>query len=483
MDIFVPPSITEIFNKGFLSIPYFTRAVLEEDIHPEQEKFLDDIRSKFMSLVECSLTTGNRWGKGDFIKILFAWFSTYRPIDPKFKDKPLSILNTSISQDQANIVFDKFESSLMEKKLWSWLIKDVKKSPFPHIIFKTGITWWFRNASQNGKFLEGRNYALANFDEADLQTDFPNFIEDIMAPRLWDVGGRLLWSTTPRRGKRNAFKQWNALETKIKAGNSSAYLALRGDSRNNTFLSPVAIDRMNALPDRLKNKNVLGIYDDTEGAISYEALDFCEMIADGLTDYPIPGKKYVSTYDFARSTTFNVGVTVELGSPLQLRSIERRQDPGKRNREYWQLIAKSVRDRHKKWRGALGMDITGLGDVLSSFLSDVPHTPFNFGLGHGSLRNEIIETGISVISCGEIGIPLSDPRLNVVMRGELWSARDELLDFTPDALDHVNWDFVCALFMAIFIAKGHKVKRGKSASMPNSSIACIKGVNRYAVLS
>lgn len=477
IDLNIKKSFRDKVQKAFTDPIYFVYEFLEEEMHEDQKKAMRLIHNKDESALVC----GNRWGKGDLLKHYFAYLAAFKPVEKKFADRKLNMLNTSISQDQANIIFDKFCDTLLDKPKFSWLIKDYKKSPFPHIIFKTDVTLWFRNSSQDGKFLEGRSYFFANFDEADLQRDFKWFINEILSPRLWDFGGQLCWTTTPRRGKKNAYKLWDTMNSQIKAGNKKI-VTFRGDSRNNTFLSEKAIEKMNALPERLLNKNVKGIFEDSYGEITQESLDFCELQSAGMLSEPIAGCKYINTWDFARSHTFNVGVTIEVSDPLQLRSIERKQDPGKRNKLYWQHVCMRVRDRGSKWKGVTGIDATGIGDVLSSFLCDTAHIPFNFGKGQGALRDEIVDTGVAAIQCGEIGLPLSDPRLNIVTNGELWSARDELSDFDRNTLDTLIWDFACALFMGIYLAKGKRGKvNSKSKIIPSISVPAITGAPKYAM--
>lgn len=473
MDIVIKKSMKDLICRGFKSPSVFAREILELDLHEEQEECIEQMRLKD----HFGLTTGNRWGKGDLVVIYSAWLAAYKPVAEKFQHKKLGILNTSISQDQANIVFDKFNDQLLDRPKFSWMIKDVKRSPFPNIKFKSGVEWWFRNASQDGKFLEGRSYFFINFDEADLQKDFKKFIEEIIMPRLWDFGGGLCWTTTPRRGKKNAYKIWDYLSKQNKLKNDKIGL-YRGDSRKNKFLHTSAIERMNKLPKRLFNKNVIGLYEDSDGVISNEMCDFSELISDGAQDGPMPGGKYINVWDFARSHTFNVGLTIELCQPLQLRSWERmKDDKNNRNRAYWQLVTKRVKDRHLKWGGRTIIDATGIGDVLASYLKDIH--PVEIKL-HTNLRNQIIEIGLSVFENGEIGIPLET--VNQVIQNEYWSLRDELTDFDPAALDYIIWDFVCCLFIGCWFARGYRSNSSKSKKkMPPRCIPMAKGVKKNAM--
>jgi len=472
VDIVIKPSFKKMIQRAFADDTIFAREILEMDTHEEQDECLHMMRGK----EHMGITTGNRWGKGEVVLIKGCHVCFYKPVPEKFKEKNLSILNTSISQDQANIVFDKFMETAVDKPKFNWLIKEIKKSPFPHIIFKNGMTWWFRNASQGGKYLEGRSYLWANFDEADLQNNLKEFLEDILWPRLWDVGGFLSWTTTARRGKRNAFKVWDHLNKQIKAGDNTLGI-YRGDSRKNKFLHESAIVRMNKLPLRLLNKNVKGMYEDSQGDIHHEMLDYCELISDGLKTKPEAGARYVHSWDFARKTTFNVGVTLELSEPLQLVSFERTQDnKSNKNKQYWQLIANRVRNRQNLWKGKTAIDGTGIGDVMDSFLYDIKPTSV---LLASKVRNDIIETGMLCIQTGGIGIPLS--QMQQVLNGEFWSAKDELIDFDREALDEIIWDFVCALFIGIWIAKGHHYKKKSKKSIPPRVQPMAKGVTRHVV--
>lgn len=480
LDIIIKPSFKDLIVRGYKNTVTFAKEIMETDLHDEQKECLRDMRLKSHTGITC----GNRWGKSELINIYSSFIASYKPLPDNLKHKKVSILNTSISQDQANIVFDKFCENFLERPKFSWTIKDVKKSPFPHITFKTGITWWFRNASLNGKYLEGRSYLYANFDEADLQNDLMKFIDDILWPRMWDYGGGISWTTTPRRGKKNAFKVFDMLCKKVGRGDND-YFYFRGDSRNNKFLPQSAIDRMNKLPKRLLNKNVKGLYEDSNGVISNEHCDYAEILSDGLLDSPQPGAKYINIWDFARTSTYNAGITIELSDPLQVRSWERTQDvKGTKSREYWQLIKKRVRDRHTKWKGRTIIDATGIGDVLASDLRDIKPLEIKF---NSNLRTEIIEEGISAFEHGHIGIPFNGSNthkpIEQVLNNEYWCLRDELTDFDPEALDYIIWDMVCVIFIGIWYSKGKRPSVKKKSKNKNSIIVpLIRGVSKNGII-
>ena len=475
MEILIKKTFKEKLEKGFNDPVYFHQEILQRDLHKGQKTCLRN-----MKLKDSFILCGNRYGKGDIGAAYLAWLAFYKPVPKKYKDINISILNTSISQDQANIIYNKFDENFTNINTFSWIIKDIKKSPFPHIIFKNKITWWFRNASQNGKYLEGRSYFHINFDEADLQDNYYEFVTEILGPRVWDHGGTISHMTTPRRGKRNSYKLFNNMKKEYDLGNKNVYIH-KGDSRENIFLHKKAIEKMNNLPERLFRKNVLGEYSDSDGTITSETLDQAEKNSIGLLETPRKDHTYFNGWDLARSSTFCTAATIEKNlkdteRPLQLVSWERFQDAN-RDRNYWQKVERSIKRRNEIWRGQTVIDKTGIGDVVFNYIEDMSPPPIGIQLGQqrGKLREDIINEGLSTIENGKIGIP---PSIEQIYNNELWTLRDELSDFDQNHTDVIIWDFVCALFLAIYIANGHQIQtKEKKRTIPN--IVAVKGSSKY----
>ena len=312
MDFIIKPSFKDMLIRGFNDRIYFINEILEEEVHPGQIKALKGIEKAHTSYLSC----GNRFGKGEVACFDGAWHCMYKDVDEKFKNKKLSALNSSVSQDQANIILDKFIERCASKKKYAWMIQDIKHSPFPHVIFKNGITWWFRNASQDGKFLEGRSYFFANFDEVDLQRNAKRIIDDVIKPRLWDYNGKLTIMGTPRRGKKNAYGIWKEM---LAEEDQSQVFNMHGDSRLNTFLHHTAVEKMTKLPTRLLNQNVLGLFEDSDSPIPADIVDYCEQISTGLTPVPSETGIYVNGWDLARSSTWCTCATIDVSqTPFQL---------------------------------------------------------------------------------------------------------------------------------------------------------------------
>ena len=122
-NIIVTKTLTQKIRKGFLDIPYFVHEFIEEDTHAEQDQCLRGMRLRPVT----TISSGNRWGKGDLIDFYMTWLAVYKPFAEQFKKKEVSILNTSISQDQANIVLDKFKSKILQKPKMQAFVSDVKQ--------------------------------------------------------------------------------------------------------------------------------------------------------------------------------------------------------------------------------------------------------------------------------------------------------------------------------------------------------------------
>lgn len=463
MEIIIKPSVKDMLLRGFNDITYFVRELLEEDLHEEQEKWLKNSLYTRYSFIRA----GNRWGKGDCGMFKGAYLAFYKPVAKRFKGKKVHLLNTSISQDQANIILNKFEERLLDKKYFSWLITGVKYIPFPHIIFKNNVVWWFRNATLGGKYLEGRSYYWTNFDEADLQPDLAGLIEKIIEPRTWDMNGFIDIMTTPRRGKKNSYilwKKWEAI-----ADNGGVCL-MKGDSRNNKFLPIEAIARMNSMPTRLLNQNVLAEWTSDAGAWTDDAIEYSKNIATGIIENPVPGHLYVKAWDLARSSTWCVCVIIDITKPHQIvHCIRFQESADNRNPEYWRLVEAKIKVVHKRWPGTTVIDFTGVGDVVGSYIQSI--NPVMIKLNE-RLKADLITHGITEFEHGNVGLPHIE---HVAKDGTVWLAENEVRDFQENT-HGIIWDFVCALFLAMWVADGKEAGRKEKKARP--AITGVRGVSK-----
>ena len=79
-----------------------------------------------------------------------------------------------------------------------------------------------------------------------------------------------------------------------------------------------------------------------------------------------------------------------------------------------------------------------------------------------------------MIEMGKLGIP----NIEQVIDNELWTLRDEFADFDPENLKVVIWDMVCAIFLAIWIAKGKRFST-KEKKRPIPTVIAVRGRNKH----
>lgn len=466
MDFTIKQSTKEKLQKGFLDITFFVREILQEDLHEEQETWLKQSLFKRFGF----LRAGNRWGKGDCGMFKGCYFAFYKPVPAAMKGRSVHLLNTSISQDQANIILNKFEERYKDKKLFSWMVSDIKQMPFPHVVFKNGVTWWFRNASNDGKYLEGRSYLWTNFDEADLQSELVSLVENTIEPRAWDMNGYIDIMTTPRRGKRNSYhlwKKWEHLAEKREA------CLFQGDSRKNKFLPIEARERMNSLPDRLFRQNVIADWVEDGGAWTDEVIEHAKKIATGLLEEPIQGQLYVKAWDLARSSTWCVCTIMTLAKPSQIVHVIRFQENADhRNPEYWQSVEAKIKNIHSRWPGPTVVDFTGVGDVVASYISSINPILIKFT---ERLKYEMIIHGETEFEHGNVGLPVITHRQP---DGSVWLAEDEIRNFQEDTRN-IIWDFVCTVFLALWVISGKHCHSGQSSETPNPCVPSVGKAKKY----
>ena len=141
---------------------YFARAFLNLNPHPGQIGWLINSTG-----IENALITGNRWGKSHIqaVKLLHRALFQIRPTSCDI-DGYYRCANVSITQDQAGIVFAKMIQLIDRSKPLKALLKGIKQTPFPHIIFKNGSEIWARSTQNRGEYLLGHDFDYINFDEA-----------------------------------------------------------------------------------------------------------------------------------------------------------------------------------------------------------------------------------------------------------------------------------------------------------------------------
>lgn len=335
---------------------YFSRAVLGVAPHPGQAQWLNN---SFRP--ENLLATGNRWGKSyvQAIKILHRAFFRIRPLDHD-GDGRYQIVAASITQDQANIIFNAAVRLVRSNMLLGALVKSIRRTPYPEIVFGNGAVITARTTQNRGQYLLGNDYDLFSFDEAAFESDPDYLINDVIMMRLADRDGRLDLISTPN-GKNWFYRRMLELQKDPERG----YVQF-GDSRDNPYLSSRAIERrLASLPADRVAQNIAGQFIDTTKTI-FSTDDIDRALSGPGLEALRPERRYISGWDLARKQTFTVGMTFDVTEPpYRLAAFTRFH-----NRD-WADVLCAIRRMQGEYRSTLVIDATGVGDVVLSELADL----------------------------------------------------------------------------------------------------------------
>jgi len=181
------------WRKAVNNPAYFARNFLNFYPHPGQLKWLS---RSFKS--ENALVTGNRWGKSQIqaVKIIHRALFQIRPAERDVKGY-YRCANVSISQDQAGIIFSKAVDMISRSDALKPLIKEIRQTPFPHIVLKNGSEIWARSTYNRGEYLLGHDFDYINYDEAAYDPSGEWVVDGVIKMRLADRDGALDYSSTP----------------------------------------------------------------------------------------------------------------------------------------------------------------------------------------------------------------------------------------------------------------------------------------------
>ncbi len=411
----------------------FARQFLGIEPHPGQIKWLRNSTKP-----ENALHTGNRWGKSlvQAIKILHRCIFKIRDLKYDHTSK-YEAVNASITLDQAKIIFENVIRLAKGKPDLDRMVKEVKFTPFPHIVFGNGAIFWARSTQRRGEYLLGRDYDYFNFDEVAFEPHPEYVVNQVIVMRLADRAGVLDFTSTPK-GKNWFYRKCCELQKNPNLG-----YVQNGDSRENPNISQEYLARkMKSLSPNMIEQNIKGLFiDDANQVIKEEYIRDAMNASTGLSG-PVVGHRYCHGWDLARKRTFTVGITLDItAKPYQVVAWERFQ------RE-WKDVYAAVRIRHKEYGGEVIIDSTGLGDVVLSELSNIRPVGFNFGERGGKAKSELIANLEKMHALGEVAYPYIEQTKE---DGELWSLQDELHNFYWD--NNQECDAVMALALALWLVR------------------------------
>lgn len=408
----------------------FCREFLEFDPHPGQETWLAN-STRGQNL----LVTGNRWGKSMVQAAKMVHRAVFKVRNLRYDQAGrYRILNLSITQDQANIIFNNCLSLVKGKSLVELLVQNVTHTPFPRIEFGNGAEITARSSQNRGEYILGHDFDYINFDEVAFELHPDYIVDEVLTMRLADREGMLDLTSTPC-GKNWFYRKYQHLRDHPDQGYTQ-----QGRSTENPYLSHDFLKRkIDTLPQTRVNQNIYGMFVESGNEILGEEFVQAALRAGtGLAERQ-PHHRYIHGWDLARKQTHTVGVTVDVtAKPHQLVKLERFQ-----HRD-WPAVYESIRRRQREYGGDTIIDATGLGDVAISYLDDIKPQGFVFTTRS---KGELLTNMQSIFESNGIGIP----HVEIASGSEHWSLIDELREVSWESNNHC--DAVLALALALWVVR------------------------------
>jgi hypothetical protein len=340
----------------------------------------------------------------------------------------------SITQDQANIVFNQVLRLIRRAPVIEALVDEQVRTPFPRITFGNGATIEARSTQNRGEYLLGNDYDLFVFDEVAFETDPEYVVEEVILMRLADREGRLDLVSTPNG------KNWFYQRARdVIDGKRHGYFQ-SGDSRQNKYISrPFLDDRMRYFNETRVQQNIMGQFVDSGGEILKG--EYVDAAIERFAEKPLSPDEaapfYISGWDLARKQTATVGVTVEVHRGVaRVVALERFKQFD------WVVVTEHIRERQVKFPGRLVIDATGLGDVVAEQLADLkPHAVIFTPMVKAELLTNVeLKHARQEIAYQRWELP-DGP-------GRVWSLEDELRSARWD--DNNRCDALMALALALW---------------------------------
>ncbi len=346
-------------------------------------------------------------------------------------DGRYNIVVASITQDQANIIFNAAVRLVRVNTMLSALVKSITRTPYPKMVFGNGSIITARTTQNRGNYLLGNDYDHFSFDEAAFESDPDYVINDVIMMRLADRNGRLDLISTPN-GKNWFYRRMLELQ----ADDERGYVQF-GDSRDNPYLSRQALKmRLTNLPSDRVEQNIAGRFIDNDKTI-FSSSDIDRAIIDSSLCDCRPDGEYISGWDLARKQTHTVGITFDVSQkPYRMVAIDRC------NNRDWSDIVALIRRRQIEYPGKLIIDATGLGDVIMSELDDLHPEGVIFT---ARSKSELLGNLLLVHNRGEIIYQ------DIIQRDEsnrVWSLESEMREIMWE--NNNKFDAVMAMALALW---------------------------------
>jgi hypothetical protein len=397
-------SLTEFFTRSQADPVFLVTSLLPKAPHPGQAMFLREARSLINVLVP-----GNRWGKSTVIAMRHIWHAfTKHGRKPQGKytwtTMPYETISISASADQALIVFSEVKRLLSHPAIAPF-VTSIRSTPFPTITLWNGAVINCRSAHDDGKYIDGHEYAYVSIDEAGHIDDLKKLMNGVIIMRLAGGGMIDLVGTPKGMSSNGLYWYWNRAARGV-----DGYYGQRGSVFDNIFLPAEDVKRRDELllhsDPRLRDQVIYGNF------VSEAGMAFTQEELDNLFDPDLPahqpwrdGHTYLQAWDLGRKTDYTVGITLDVTEePYELVDYQRL------NRVGWETIYSLIQSKAKEYHVDLPrVDATGpQGDVVVEELWKRGIRVDDFKVSTGIIKTNLINNLQQALSKGRPIVGMRD---------------------------------------------------------------------------
>ena len=352
------PEAMALWSRAMRDPVLFANTFLSKKPHAGQTLWLQKSVQPVNTLVP-----GNRWGKSTIIAEKHIWKCISKhgikaKTQREWKEAEYETISVAMSADQAAIVFKEAKKLLKDSPL-RVLVKAMRSTPFPHIIFANGSIFHCRSAHDDGKYIDGHAYRYLSIDEAGWIPNLRSLMSNVIVMRLAG-GGEIDLIGTP--------KGYNDLYFYYERGQrgTAGYYSQRGSIYDNPYLPEDDIrmrDRLLMSADPKIRKQVLeGEFVDFSGlAFTRDQRDNAFDPALRQNEPYIEGHRYYVAFDLGRQTDYTVGIVLDVTTrPWRVVNFSRL------NKVAWEEIYATIDRITKEYHCRFArIDATGpAGDVI-----------------------------------------------------------------------------------------------------------------------
>lgn len=286
------------------------------------------------------------------------------------------VLNTSISSEQAKIVYQSMLELCTQDRFKHWVAK-IEKSPYPRIELVNGSEAWFRSIGYNAELIRGFEFDVINIDECGY-VQSANSI-DTLKGRLMGFNKRtnqhrygLFTQMSSPKGKIGwVYARWQQGDPRYQNARPDRFLSLRARTLDNPKISESMLqDIMADYSEKQILQELMGEFIDADQTeFSLEQIAYCHSMEHPEVRWILDGIERARAAEEAQHASVRLGLKRDLGLSEDLDHYDLPAQPGHQYLASWDLGKQTAKSGRNATVGMV-WDITELPWKLVGFHYD-----------------------------------------------------------------------------------------------------------------